>query len=78
MDDYKITGVVFVDLFTAFDTVDLISLLEKLKSFGFTDHVIGWFRSYLCYRSQTTCVDNKSLSFEHISVDVPKGSVLGH
>jgi retron-type reverse transcriptase len=77
MDDSKITGVVFVDLSKAFDTVDHNLLLGKLKSFGFSDQVTCWIRSYLSDRSQVTRVDNKYSFFKHISIGVPQGSVLG-
>ncbi|CAB3998592.1 Hypothetical predicted protein [Paramuricea clavata] len=59
MDDGQLTGVAFLDLSKAFDTVNYSHLLLKLKSIGFSCHVCEWFKSYLIHRAncQVTVVD---------------------
>ena len=40
------TGMILVDLQKAFDTIDHDILLKKLSAIGFSNHTIGWFKSY--------------------------------
>ena len=47
MDQGDLTGVVFLDLKKAFDTVDHSILINKLKSFNIGPHARTWFTSYL-------------------------------
>ena len=42
MDDGQLTGVAFLDLSKAFDTVNHSCLLLKLKSIGLSSHVCEW------------------------------------
>ncbi len=51
MDKGLVTGVVFIDLQKAFDTVDVNILLGKLPSFGITGMEHKWFKSYLSRKS---------------------------
>ena len=46
-DKGLMTGMILIDLQKAFDTIDHDILLKKLSSAGFSNHVIGWFKSYL-------------------------------
>jgi hypothetical protein len=68
--DGQLTGVAFLDLSKAFDTVNHSRLLLKLKSIGFSCHVCEWFKSYLTYRCQVTVVDNKQSSVKPVNVGV--------
>ena len=52
MNSGKMTGVAFVDLRKAFDTVNHEILLNKLYEIGATDITVKWFRSYLTKRTQ--------------------------
>ena len=72
-----ISGVVFLDLKKAFDTVDRNILLRKLKSIGASDQACSWFISYLRERKQTTKIDTTLSSMSPISHGVPQGSILG-
>jgi hypothetical protein len=77
MDDGQLTGVAFLYLSKAFDTVSDSRLLLKLKSIGFSCHVCERFKSSLTHRCQVTVVDNKQYSVKPVNVGVPEGSVLG-
>ena len=73
MEHGQLTGVAFLDLSKAFDTVNHSRLILKLKSIRFSSHVCEWFKSYLTHRYQVTVVDNKQSSV----MLVPQGSILG-
>lgn len=77
MDKGRVTGAVFLDLSKAFDTIDHMSLLQKLTNVGFTSSAVDWFKSYLSQRTQVTFVGDASSSAKHVPVGVPQGSVLG-
>ena len=40
------TGMILVDLQKVFDTTDHDILLQKLNAICFSNHTIGWFKSY--------------------------------
>ena len=52
MDKGKLTGVVFLDIRKAFDSVDHSILLEKVQLYGIADRELMWFKSYLTTRQQ--------------------------
>jgi hypothetical protein len=58
IDSGKLTGVVFIDLSKAFDTVNHEVLLHKLLSFGICQNCLKWFQSCLEGRSQ--CVNGEA------------------
>ena len=45
MDRGLLTGMVFLDLSKAFDTLDHDTILEKLYSLGFSDSAVFWFEA---------------------------------
>ena len=49
----KMTGVVFLDLKKAFDTVDHSIMINKLNKFNLDEHTKNWFRDYLSGRRQS-------------------------
>ena len=49
-DEGLMTGMILIDLQKAFDTIDHDILLQKLNTIGFSNHTIGWFKSYLSNR----------------------------
>ena len=62
MAENKATAVVLLDHSAAFDTIDQISLINRLTTwFGIRDTALRWFSSYLSDRSQSVKVD-ESLS----------------
>lgn len=76
IDDGKLTGVLFIDLSKAFDTVNHNVLMHKLKSFGICENSLLCFKLYLCNREQ--CVGwSGILSTPRNITLVPQGSILG-
>ena len=77
MDNGKLTGVVFLDIRKAFDSIDHVILLEKLAFYGVSQLELAWFQSYLSNRQQQCqingCLSNKG----EIICGVPQGSILG-
>ena len=71
------TGLIFIDLKKAFDTVDHEILLKKLKMHGVTGLEHDWFTSYLDNRKQFCTVDGTSSDVKGIHCGVPQGSCLG-
>ncbi len=69
------TGMVLIDLQKAFDTVDHVILLNKLKALGISS--VDWFKSYLCDRTQIVNVNQVDSAPCVISCGVPQGSILG-
>ncbi len=76
IDKGLVTGVVFIDLCKAFDTVDLDILLAKLPSFGVEGVEHEQFRSYLTGRIQSVTVDGHLSAPLPVSIGVPQGSIL--
>ena len=77
IDKGLLTGLVFLDLSKAFDTLDHCLMLEKLSNFGFDRSAVQWFKSYLLERSQSICMNGVCSEPQSISFGVPQGSVLG-
>ena len=77
LDAAKYAGVIFVDLKTAFDTVDHQILIQKLAHYGIRSSELIWFKSYLSNRSQFTRVNGVDSKVQNIGIGVPQGSCLG-
>ena len=77
MDRKQITALVLLDLSKAFDSIDHSLLLIKLRSLGFSNRAVDWFKSYLSRRSQIVRIGT-TLSEPHLTTHgVPQGSILG-
>ncbi len=76
MDQGCPSGVLFLDLSKAFDSVNFEILLSKLKNAGFKLSCEKWFRSNLCGRSQVTQIGKVNSSSLRVICDVPRGSIL--
>ena len=72
MDDK--VSIILLDLSKAFDSIDHVLLLEKLKMLNVSDEAICWFKSYLTDREQAVRIGSKMSEITH---DVPQGSILG-
>ena len=77
IDKGKYTGLIFIDLKKAFDTVDHEILLEKIKMYGVTGMEHDWFTSYLDNRKQFCRINGSSSDMKGITCGVPQGSYLG-
>ena len=71
------TGIVFVDLKKAFDTVDHDILLEKLSHYVIKNTERKWFSSYFGNRRQCCRVNGITSNIENIICGVPQGSCHG-
>ena len=75
MDRCRLTGIVFLDLKKAFDTVDHNLLLSKLSAYAISDSAL--FAIYLQDRLQSVCIGNNISKPASIQLGVPQGSILG-
>ena len=66
---------VALDIESAYDTVDHVALLWKLKSKGVPKYLVAWIRAFLLDR-QAHLVVNASIFSYDIRVGVPQGSPL--
>ena len=71
------TGVVFLDLKKAFDTVHHKVLLNKLQNIGVQGFELNWFESYLSNRQQVTKIGDFTSNPAFVNFGVPQGSILG-
>ena len=71
------TGMILINLQTAFDTIDNNILSEKMHCLGFSEPAIQRFRSYVTNRLFSVNVGNEYLSPGKLSCEVPQGSILG-
>ena len=76
-DKGLMTGMILVDLQKAFDTIDHDILLKKLSAIGFSNHTIGWFKSYLSNRLFRVNLENCYSVPSNITCGVPQGFILG-
>ena len=77
IDRGKFTGLIFINLKKAFDTVNYDILLKKLEKYGINELELDWFTFYLQEREQFCKVNSTSSSINDISCGVPQGSCLG-
>ena len=77
MDYKQVTALVLLDLSKAFDSIDHISLLEKLRAMGTSKEAIEWFESYLTRRKQSVRIGCEISEPFLVLYGVPQGSILG-
>ena len=77
IDKGKLTGLAFLDLSKAFDTLDHELLLMKFSDFGLNKSSVNWFKAYLTKRTQSVNINGVQSDTEPILYGVPRGSVLG-
>ena len=74
----ELSAALLLDLSTAFDVVDHLILLGKLKFYNFSPKTIHWFKSYLENRKQVAIVESMSIDPKEVGEQgVPQGSLLG-
>ncbi|EYB81098.1 hypothetical protein Y032_0392g572 [Ancylostoma ceylanicum] len=72
----QMTDIIYFDLSKAFDKVNHLKLLSKLKQLGVNDTLINWIRSYLCGRRMCVKVGNSFSKSYPCHSGVPQGGVL--
>ena len=78
MAENKATAVILLDLSAAFDTIDQLSLVNRLATwFGVRATALRWFSSYLFGRSQSVKIEESVSKSTDLECGVPQGSVLG-
>ena len=77
VDKGLLTGMVFLDISKAFDTLDHDKMREKLSLLGFNDSAVIWFNNYLTDRTQSITVNGVVSDPKFIQYGVPQGSILG-
>jgi len=77
MDKNEYSYGIFIDLFKAFDTLDHMSLLQKLEHYGICGIALEWFKSYLSCRKQHVSFDGICFLLIDITCVVSPGSILG-
>ena len=76
--DNKIFGCgIFLDLRTAFDTVNHEIPPKKLEHDGIRGIALAWFHSYISNREQYVSVNGYNSRNVNVTCGVPQGSVLG-
>jgi hypothetical protein len=77
-DNGSRTMLLQLDLSSAFDTLDISTLLRRLRfSYGISGPALNWISSYLVCRSQSVRVGQKQSQSIACEYGVPQGSVLG-
>ena len=59
MDKGKITGLLFVDISEAFDSIDHKVLLWKLENAALSRNALKWLHCYLIDRKQSVLVNGE-------------------
>ena len=77
LDKNKQTDILYLDFAKAFDTVDHVILIEKLKWYGVTGQLIDWFSDYLKDRSQRVVIEGTASERLPVTSSVPQGSLVG-
>ena len=77
LDKDEIPINIYLDLSKAFDTIDHIILIDKLKYYGVHGTNLNLFSSYLDNRKQYTEIENIKSNMLSITTGVPQGSILG-
>ena len=77
IDRGLVSGILFLDLKKAFDTVDHQLLLTKLEYTGISGHALEWFKSYLVNRFQIAYTNGVLSEKAILKCGVPQGSILG-
>jgi len=72
------TALLQLDLSAAFDTIDISTLLCRLRySFGISGPALNWIASYVVGRTQSVRVGQEQSPTADCEYGVPQGSVLG-
>ncbi len=73
----KTLGIAAFDFSSAFDTLGVEELVQKLPGLGIGEEAVNWIRNYLSNRRQRVRYGSASSSLKDVSYGVPQGSLLG-
>ena len=76
-ENYQDAKGVFCDLSKAFDCVDHLTLMHKLRHYGIKNTALNLIASYLGDRSQYVDINGVRSSGLDVTMGVPQGSILG-
>ena len=77
MDKSLLTGMAFLDLSKAFDTLDHNLMIKKLSSLGFMNSALVRLNAYLTNRTQLIVTNGVVSDPQPIHFGIPQGSILG-
>ena len=77
MDRKELTALVLLDLSKAFDSIDHLLLLTKLRALGISKGTVEWFKSYLSGRIQVVRIGSTLSEPLPVTHGVSQGSILG-
>ena len=77
MNRGEMTGVIFVDLSKAFDSLGHVKILKNLPSYGIHGREQQLFANYLFNRKQAVRFVREISEFHDVTCGVPQGSILG-
>ena len=77
MDRGNVSGVTYLDLKKAFDTVNHAILLKKLNALGVDSNSLLWFKSHLRNRTQRMAVAESISNQRRVTTGVRQRSILG-
>ena len=77
LEDNDNVDVLYLDFSKAFDKVDHLITLKKLKALGISGKLGRWLQSFLTDRTQTVLVNGARSRSGHVKSGVPQGSVIG-
>ena len=72
----KITALILLDLWKAFDSIDHDRLLYKISAMGASSASLKWFKSYLSGRPQEVRIGSTLSDALTITHGVPQGAIL--
>ena len=78
MDHDEIPIIIYLDLSKAFDTIDHLILIDKLKYYGINGTHLNLFICYLNNRKQYTEIDHIKSNMLPITTSIPQGSILAY
>ena len=77
LEKKKVSALLFIDLKSAFDTVNIDILLKKLEHYGYRGKILNLLTSYLHDRKQFIASGEITSCILEVVTGVPQGSVLG-